>query len=408
MTGHLSRSVSAPADSEPVRCPILRPLGAANLRTEPTWSTTSLKSFCLADPSPRPLQAHSREPAVATLPASSPVRKIGSSPPRLDRLIDERDDALVASATHRRLRRRSEHPRTVRPKRHRQNTSRPRPRPPLAGRDVGDDAPNTSPPPISAASSMRRSSANRSSNFANAFAAAGCWRSTTCTGCRTTITCCRNCATRSTRSRKRAASIVVTSTRPAASLANLPPDVRSRFAAGLCCNWPRRATPHASESCSKPPPRSAGRCRTMPPTAWRRRHRHRQRVVRRRLSSSVRTRRQPREATPSSRPPAAPPDDPPAHAARNRRCRRQIYGVRKAVLKSASRRQSAVLARAMAVYLARELAGASYEQIGRALGGRDHTTIMHNYRKIDRERQRRHCQRRKPSKTSAASCSAAD
>lgn len=57
------------------------------------------------------------------------------------------------------------------------------------------------------------------------------------------------------------------------------------------------------------------------------------------------------------------------------------------VLKSASRRQSAVLPRAVVVYLARELAGASYDQIGRILGGRDHTTIMHNYRKIDRDRQ---------------------
>jgi chromosomal replication initiator protein len=58
-----------------------------------------------------------------------------------------------------------------------------------------------------------------------------------------------------------------------------------------------------------------------------------------------------------------------------------------AVLKSASRRQSAVLPRAIIVYLARELSDASYEQIGRALGGRDHTTIMHNYRKVERERQ---------------------
>jgi chromosomal replication initiation ATPase DnaA len=33
------------------------------------------------------------------------------------------------------------------------------------------------------------------------------------------------------------------------------------------------------------------------------------------------------------------------------------------------------------VFLARELAGDSYEEIGRALGGRDHTTIIHNYRK---------------------------
>jgi chromosomal replication initiator protein len=38
----------------------------------------------------------------------------------------------------------------------------------------------------------------------------------------------------------------------------------------------------------------------------------------------------------------------------------------------------------MAVYLAREFAGLSYERIGQALGGRDHTTIMHNYQKIAR------------------------
>lgn len=54
-------------------------------------------------------------------------------------------------------------------------------------------------------------------------------------------------------------------------------------------------------------------------------------------------------------------------------------------LKSGSRRQSVVYARALAVYLAREMCRASYDQIGRAMGGRDHTTIMHNYRKIERE-----------------------
>jgi chromosomal replication initiator protein len=58
-----------------------------------------------------------------------------------------------------------------------------------------------------------------------------------------------------------------------------------------------------------------------------------------------------------------------------------------AVLRSASRRQSAVLPRAIVVYLARELTGASYDEIGRSLGGRDHTTVMHNYRKIERDRQ---------------------
>lgn len=57
------------------------------------------------------------------------------------------------------------------------------------------------------------------------------------------------------------------------------------------------------------------------------------------------------------------------------------------MLKSESRKQAAVLARATVVYLARELACASYEEIGRILGGRDHTTIMHNYQKIDHDRQ---------------------
>ena len=60
----------------------------------------------------------------------------------------------------------------------------------------------------------------------------------------------------------------------------------------------------------------------------------------------------------------------------------KYYRVPQKVLKSSTRRQSAVSARAMAVYLARELAGLSYERIGHALGGRDHTTIMHSYRKI--------------------------
>jgi chromosomal replication initiator protein len=56
-------------------------------------------------------------------------------------------------------------------------------------------------------------------------------------------------------------------------------------------------------------------------------------------------------------------------------------------LKSGSRRQSLVFARGLVAYLARELAGATYEQIGRALGGRDHTTILHAYQKIARTRE---------------------
>jgi chromosomal replication initiator protein len=57
-------------------------------------------------------------------------------------------------------------------------------------------------------------------------------------------------------------------------------------------------------------------------------------------------------------------------------------------LKSSSRRQSIVFARALIIYLARELADISYEEIGRALGGRDHTTIIHSYQKIADQRTR--------------------
>ena len=60
----------------------------------------------------------------------------------------------------------------------------------------------------------------------------------------------------------------------------------------------------------------------------------------------------------------------------------KYYRIPQKVLKSGSRRQSAVSARAMAVYLSRELAGLGYMRIGQALGGRDHTTIMYNYRKV--------------------------
>jgi chromosomal replication initiator protein len=55
------------------------------------------------------------------------------------------------------------------------------------------------------------------------------------------------------------------------------------------------------------------------------------------------------------------------------------------LIKSSSRRQSVVLARSIAVYLSRELAGLSYERIGEGLGGRDHSTIMHSHRKIERQ-----------------------
>jgi chromosomal replication initiator protein len=66
----------------------------------------------------------------------------------------------------------------------------------------------------------------------------------------------------------------------------------------------------------------------------------------------------------------------------------RYYGLPQKLVKSGSRKHAAVVARATIVYLARELADASYEQIGQALGGRDHSTIMHSFRTMDRDRQR--------------------
>jgi len=66
----------------------------------------------------------------------------------------------------------------------------------------------------------------------------------------------------------------------------------------------------------------------------------------------------------------------------------RYYRLPQAQLKSGSRRKSIVFARSMVIYLGREVAAATYDQLGRLLGGRDHTTIIHNYRKIDRDRSR--------------------
>lgn len=50
-------------------------------------------------------------------------------------------------------------------------------------------------------------------------------------------------------------------------------------------------------------------------------------------------------------------------------------------LKSESRRRNVATARRMAVYLARELCDKSFSQIGKFLGGRDHTTVLYNHQK---------------------------
>ncbi len=53
-------------------------------------------------------------------------------------------------------------------------------------------------------------------------------------------------------------------------------------------------------------------------------------------------------------------------------------------LRSSSRQRGVVTARGVAVYMARRLTNKSFQQIGRYFGGRDHSTVMHAYRKIEK------------------------
>lgn len=54
------------------------------------------------------------------------------------------------------------------------------------------------------------------------------------------------------------------------------------------------------------------------------------------------------------------------------------------MLTSSTRRRALVEARGVVIYLARHLLGTSFEQLGQALGGRDHSTIMHSFRQIEK------------------------
>lgn len=60
----------------------------------------------------------------------------------------------------------------------------------------------------------------------------------------------------------------------------------------------------------------------------------------------------------------------------------RYFGLSSDDIKSASRTQATSLPRQIAVYLARKHLGMSFSEIGRQFGGRDHTTILHSYRKI--------------------------
>jgi chromosomal replication initiator protein len=96
----------------------------------------------------------------------------------------------------------------------------------------------------------------------------------------------------------------------------------------------------------------------------------------------------------NGRPSARSPKHPaPADAAREHDQMKQIlavtaryFAITQAALTGPSRRTSLVAARNIVVHLARRLTTLSYADIGRALGNRDHTTIMHAQRRLDEQR----------------------
>jgi chromosomal replication initiator protein len=65
------------------------------------------------------------------------------------------------------------------------------------------------------------------------------------------------------------------------------------------------------------------------------------------------------------------------------------FGLASGDLTSKSRSRPLVWARQVAQWLTRELTDWSYPAIGRAFGGRDHTTVMHGVEKIARLREER-------------------
>ncbi|MFC3932498.1 chromosomal replication initiator protein DnaA [Streptococcus dentapri] len=60
----------------------------------------------------------------------------------------------------------------------------------------------------------------------------------------------------------------------------------------------------------------------------------------------------------------------------------KFYGVTTKEIKSTKRNQDIVLARQVAMYLAREMTDNSLPKIGKEFGGRDHSTVLHAYNKI--------------------------
>jgi chromosomal replication initiator protein len=63
------------------------------------------------------------------------------------------------------------------------------------------------------------------------------------------------------------------------------------------------------------------------------------------------------------------------------------YGIRQNQLNEKSNTKKIVLPRQVAMFLVKELTTASLPEIGRAFGGKHHTTVLHSIKKIEQLRQ---------------------
>jgi chromosomal replication initiator protein len=75
---------------------------------------------------------------------------------------------------------------------------------------------------------------------------------------------------------------------------------------------------------------------------------------------------------------------PSSHSTAIRRISKTVarsFEIKLSELTGTSRRKTVVQARGVAIYLARTYLGVSFEQLGKSFGNRDHTTILHAYRK---------------------------
>lgn len=61
----------------------------------------------------------------------------------------------------------------------------------------------------------------------------------------------------------------------------------------------------------------------------------------------------------------------------------EYYNIKLSELLGKSRKRSIVRPRQMAMYLSKEITDKSYPEIGELFGGKDHTTVLHAYRKIE-------------------------